>query len=186
MKKALILHGTSSNSNSNWFPWLKAGLENAGWKVWVPDLPNSDEPNVERYNKHIFENNDWSFDDETVLIGHSSGAVEVLGLLQELDENMVVKQSILIGSFKDDLGWPNLGGLFVKPFDFAKIKQRSKSFVFIHSDNDPYCPLDHAEYLCKELSGELKVLPGQKHFSEETDPRYTTFPLLKDILLKNS
>ncbi len=92
----------------------------------------------------------------------------------------------MIGSFKDDLGWPNLSGLFVKPFDFSKIKQRSKSFVFIHSDNDPYCPLDHAEYLSNELGGELKVIPGQKHFSEETDPKYSTFPLLKDILLNNS
>ena len=186
MKKALILHGTSSNSSSNWFPWLKSELENVGWKVWVPDLPNSDEPNVERYNKYILGNNDWIFDDNTVIIGHSSGSVEILGLLQDLPESTVVDKCILIGSFKDDLGWPNLGGLFLKPFDFLKIKKQSKSFLFIHSDNDPYCPLEHAKYLSNKLEGELKVIPGQKHFSEETDPKYPTFPLLKAILLNQS
>ena len=65
----------------------------------------------------------------------------------------------------------------------VKIVCWAKSFLFIHSDNDPYCPLEHAEYLSNELNGELKVMPGQKHFSEETDHKYSTFPLLKDILL---
>lgn len=54
----------------------------------------------------------------------------------------------------------------------------------MHSDNDPYCPLEHAEYLSNELNGEFKVIFGQKHFSEKTDPKYSTFPLLKNILLK--
>lgn len=47
-------------------------------------------------------------------------------------------------------------------------------------------PLEHAEYLAKELGGELKVIPGQKHFSRETDPKYTTFPLLKELLLNGA
>lgn len=183
MRKALILHGTSGTSNSNWLPWLKTELENADWTVWTPDLLNADEPNIKRYNAQLLANKQWIFDDETIIIGHSSGAVAALGLLQALPANTVIKQCILIGSFKDDLGWTNLGGLFEEPLDFEKIKKHCPNFLLLHSDNDPYCPLEHAEYLAKKLGGTLQVEPGQKHFSEETDPKYTSFPLLKTILL---
>jgi predicted alpha/beta hydrolase family esterase len=81
------------------------------------------------------------------------------------------------------LGWSTLGGLFEKPFDFEKIKEHSQKFLSIHSDDDPYFPLEHAQFLASRLDGELKLIPGQKHFSEETDPKYTEFPALLEILL---
>ena len=183
MKKALILHGTSSNSRSNWFPWLKQQLEELGWAVWVPDLPGAHNPNIKRYNQYILEHKPWEFDDETVIIGHSSGAVEALGLLQQLPNSNHIKQCILVGAFKNNLNWPNLDGLFEEPFDFRKIKKQANKFLFIHSDDDPYCPLEHAEYLAKETGGELKVMPGQKHFSVETDPKFSTFPELLQLVM---
>lgn len=182
MKKALLLHGTSGNSRSNWFPWLKQELEAKGWQVWVPDLPGADNPNIKRYNEYIFRSKPWEFDEDTVIIGHSSGAVEALGLLQALPKDERVKECILIGSFKNNLDWPNLDGLFEEPFDFAKIKAHADKFLFVHSDNDPYCPLDHAQYLTEQVGGKLKVISGQKHFSEETDPKYTKFPELLEEL----
>ncbi len=185
MKKILLLHGTNGSSQVNWFPWLKNELELLGWDVWAPDLPQADEPNVKRYNEFIFSNKKWEFDETTYIVGHSSGAVEAMGLLQSLDSNVGVKEVILVGSFKDDLGWPNLGGLFKPPLDFEKIKSHCDNFLLIHSDDDPYCPLEHAKYLSEKLSGELKILPGQKHFSEETDSKYTTFPLLLELLAKD-
>lgn len=103
--------------------------------------------------------------EESVLIGHSSGAVAILGLLEALPEDITVNKCILVGSFRDDLGWSSLRELFLKPFSFEKIKKRAKKFVFIHSDNDPYCPREHAEYLAKKLGGTLIIKPGEAHFS---------------------
>jgi pimeloyl-ACP methyl ester carboxylesterase len=104
IKKALLLHGTGGDSNCNWFPWLRAELENAGWAVWVPDLPHADKPNIRRYNEYILSNKDWVFDDNTIVVGHSSGAVAALGLLQALPESAKVAKAILVGSFSDTLG----------------------------------------------------------------------------------
>jgi lincosamide nucleotidyltransferase A/C/D/E len=184
MKQALILHGTDDNSQENWFPWLESELKSRGYKVFTPDLPRADKPNIKRYNNFIFGNKDWRFDDETVIIGHSSGAVAILGLLQALPEDTTVKACYLVGSFKNDLEWDALKDLFIEPFDFEKIKNKSRTWYFIHSDNDPYCPLEHAEYLYGKIGGDLIILPGQKHFSVGTfGESYRQFPyLLRHII----
>lgn len=167
MKNALLLHGTDGTPQGIWFPWLKNELEKKGFRIWAPQLPHAEKPNIERYNKYIFANKDWKFNEESLLIGHSSGAVEILGLLQQLSSEVVVDKCILIGSFKNDLGWDSLKELFQKPFNFEKIKKHAREFTFFHSDNDPYCPLEGAEYLAKQVNGKLIIKKGQGHFSGE-------------------
>ena len=165
MKNALILHGTNADSSQNWFPWLKGELKKIGYKVWVPDLPHAEKPNIQRYNEFIFGKKDWEFNSKSIIIGHSSGAVAILGLLQELPERVAVSKCFLVGSFIDDLGRDDLKELFLKPFDFEKIKQHSKEIIFIHSEDDGTCPLDHAKFLAKKLDGKLIVKKDQGHFS---------------------
>jgi len=185
MKKAVILHGTDGNHKENWFPWLKNELELREFNVWSPDLPQADEPSIKRYNKFLLKKNDWEFDQDTILIGHSSGAVAILGLLQDLPKDISVDTCYLVGAFKDDLGWDSLKNLFDDPFDFNLIKTKAKQFIFIHSDNDPYCPLDHAKFLSKELNGILIKKKKQKHFSVGTmGKQYLQFPDLLNLILQ--
>jgi predicted alpha/beta hydrolase family esterase len=182
MKNALILHGTNGSPEENWFPWLKSQLEMQGYKVWLPELPQANEPNIKRYNNFIFSSG-WEFNEESVLIGHSSGSVAIYGILSKLPEGVQVKQAILVGTFKDDLGWPNLSGLFQEPFDYAKIKTKAKKFSLLHSDNDPHCPLSGAEFLAKELGGELTVIPNAEHFSiKNGGERFRQLPVILDLL----
>ena len=68
MKNALVLHGTNDSSKGNWFQWLRKELEGKGWKVWVPDLPQADAPNIERYQNFIFSS-DWKFNNGTNEVG---------------------------------------------------------------------------------------------------------------------
>lgn len=167
MKKVILLHGTGGTAKGNWFPWLKAELEKQGYTVWAPDLPSADRPSINRYNHFLFSRG-FEFDDQTTIIGHSSGSVAILGLLQALPEASVIKKAILVGAFKDNLGRDELDKLFTEEVDFEKIKSRAKEFVFIHSDDDPFCPLEGAKYLAKKLNGTMKILPGYKHFSYST------------------
>lgn len=183
MKNALILHGTDGHSKENWFDWLKTELEKNSWKVWVPDLPGANKPNIKKYNEFLFANTDWEFNQESVLVGHSSGAVAILGLLQSLPKGKKVDTCYLVGSFRNNLDWDALDDLFLEPFDFDLIKTKAKKFVFIHSDNDPYCPLEHAQYLSEKLGGELIVKPGQFHFSIGTaGEKYKKFPMLLRLI----
>lgn len=182
MKNLLILHGTNGSSNENWFPWLRKKLIAKGYKIWVPDLPRADKPNVRRYNDYIFSK--WQFDKDSILVGHSSGAVAILGVLQELPENTVIEKSILVAGFVDDLGWEPLNELFLIPFQWDKIKKHSKKFILYHSDNDPYVFLAHGKKLQKFLNAELIVLKGQGHFSLEQGSKYKQFPELLEKILR--
>jgi predicted alpha/beta hydrolase family esterase len=182
MKNAVLLHGTAASSRGNWLPWLKGELEKVGWSVWVPDLPGAEAPNIERYNEFLFESG-YDFNEDTVLIGHSSGAVEILGLLDAFPEGKRVRAAVLVGAFKDDLGREDLKGLFIKPFDFEKIKSRATQFILVHSDDDPFCPLEGAEFIATKLEGELLLQKGQKHFSVGTaGEKYKEFPYLLGLL----
>lgn len=182
MKNAVILHGTDfkkthSESQNNWFPWLETELKDKGYKVWLPELPDADRPSVCTYNPFLDEG--WNYDLDTVLVGHSSGAVAIINLLNKMQEGFKINKAILVGSFRDDLDMEGLSGLFTYEWDFDKIKSKVNEFVFIHSDNDPYCPLEHATYLSGKLGGKLVIMKGQKHFSIGTaGEKYKKFPEL--------
>lgn len=182
--KFVVLHGTDADHTSNWFPWLKAELEKRGHEVWVPDLPMAERPNAERYTAFLLSQG-WNFDDN-VLIGHSSGSVEILALLAALPEGTKVRAAVLVGSFTkrmlDDPNWHMLAELFYEPFQFERIKERSGRFIFVHSEDDPYCPIDQAEELHQKLGGEFVRFKDKGHFNAALDPAFTEFPELLNII----
>lgn len=182
--RVLLLHGTGGNHESSWFPWLKNELEALGHEVWVPDLPQADKPNIQRYNNFLLSNN-WEFHD-SLIVGHSSGSVAILGLLEALPKPTQVNTSILIGTFTERLSdspsWGMLKELFEKPFDYETIKRRSGKFIFIHSVDDPYCPIEQAEELHQKLGGEFIRYTDKGHFSRHLDPQFEKFPELLEII----
>src|SRR5258708_24096010 len=181
MKNALLLHGTSGSHASNWLPWLKKELGMQGYKVWLPDLPKANRPRMSRYNKFIFKN--WEFDKDSIIIAHSSGAAATLGVLQAIPQDIKIKKAILVAGFKDDLGWVETKNLFDIDLDFAKIQNQAQEIILIHSDNDSYVPLSHAEFLKEKLNAKLKVIKSQKHFSISTMGKsYSQFPNLLDYI----
>ncbi len=182
MKNVLILHSTANDSNGNWYSWLRDELTAKGYVVWLPDLPNSETPNIQIYNKFILENKDWVFNEDSIIIGHSSGAVAALGLLEVLPMDVKINKCILVSVFENDLGWPVLQGLFIKPLEYELIKQKSKKFILIHSENDPHCPLEGAEHIASKIDGQLIIKKGQGNFNLQTGEYYKKFPFLLELV----
>ena len=177
MKNALILHGTMGSPKGNWLQWLKRELTKMSYKVWVPKLPYPKKPRVSRNIKYILGNKKWKFNNDSVLIGHSSGPATILGILNELPENVKVKKCIFVSAFTENDWEPN-AKLFDYKYDFAKIKKNAKNYILIHSDDDPYVPLEQSINLSKKLGGKLIVIRSQGHFNLEKDIKYKQFPEL--------
>ena len=52
--------------------------------------------------------------------------------------------------------------------------------------NDPYCPIEHAQYLSEQVGGELIIKSGQGHFNTELGEQYKAFPELLEIIRENA
>lgn len=192
MKRAVILHGTDATPDDNWFPWLKAQLEARSYEVWVPQLPNAHMPSTRRWTKFLLDSR-WDFQDN-LLVGHSSGAVEILHLLPSLPANVMIRTAVLAGVFTadqiDDPKWARarqlfehqLGGMFEEPLDIVKVKTKAQQFLFVHGDNDPYCDPKRAEVLAQKLGGGYVEISNAQHFSAGIDPNFTKFPQLIELL----
>jgi predicted alpha/beta hydrolase family esterase len=190
MKRALILHGTDGSPGSNWLPWLKSTLKTKGYEVWTPQLPDCHTPNRETYGDFLFSQG-WDFTDNIVL-GHSSGAVEVLNLL--MDERLPhIKLAVMVGAwaeldvpdgYKENILAAGLSreqflNLFPpQGFDFALMKSKADHIVFLHGSDDPFCPLEQAEYLAKALDAPIMVVPDGHHLGS----RFTELPELWQII----
>jgi len=187
MKNALILHGAGNNSQGNWFPWLKQGLEKLGYKVWAPDLPKSDAPNLKDWLDTIFSNKEWQFNEESIIVGHSAGATLILRILERLSDNIKIRKAILVAGPVELGTKPEFfiykRDLVTSPFNWEGIKKSAKDFYFIHSDNDPYqCGKEQGEIMRQNLGGELIVKEGEGHFNLEKGPGYKKFPLLLELI----
>lgn len=187
MKNVLILHGTFSDHNNNWFPWLKSELENRGYKVIIPDLPFSKIPDQQELLDAIFLNPQIVFNKDTIIIGHSGGATLAVRILEKLPSTVCINKTILIsgaytmGRLPEHFKYKE--SLINHPFDWEKIKNSSKSFCYICSDNDPYsCGQEESQLAQKNLGGDIIFKSGEGHFNLETSPKYKEFPLLLEIV----
>lgn len=184
MKNVLILHGTDNNHTGNWFPWLKRELELQGYVVWCPDLPGADHPDQNTYLNVLFGNPDWHFNDESIVVGHSSGGVTALKLVQHLPEGVIIHKCIVVGASYTVHGADPIGGLFKEPYDFDKIKKHAKTFIVFQSDNDPHVPLEDGKLFARALDGEGIFPAGQGHFNLEMGEKYRQFPAILEKILE--
>lgn len=184
MKRAVILHGTDASPEANWFPWMKKTLEGKGYKVWVPFLPGNHTPNAKVYNDFLVGSG-WDFTDNLV-IGHSSGAVSVLNLLMD-NRFPAIKTGVVVGSWhtcaKPWTPPEQFKDLFPKDgFDFEKIQSKSKKLIFVHGDNDPYCPIEQAKWLAEQTNSEIVTIPNGHHLGS----KFKELPELVQILEKRN
>src|ERR1035437_4734983 len=133
MKNAVIFHGTGGSPDAYWIPWLKTELEKQGYDVQVPQLPNTNSPEVSETLPFVLNN--IQVDEDTVLVGHSSGGSLILSVLENIQPK--VKRAILVAGFYKQLSGDR-NNMIQDSYDWDKIKQRSKDFIFINSDNDPW------------------------------------------------
>jgi hypothetical protein len=168
MKKAVILHGTDGKPTDQWFPWLEKLLEESGYEVYLPTLPNNHTPNRETYEKFLRESG-WDFTDN-LLIGHSSGATTILNLLSA-DWFPRVKAVVLVGTFLNEkltksTDWYEPGQfdhLFLNNYDPEILKTKADNFYFVHGNNDPYCDINDAKSLCNQLGGDFVTVEKGHH-----------------------
>lgn len=176
MKNALIIHAWYNKADERWYPEFKALLEAKGYKVALPDLPElrKDQPSLVEVLKEL--ESVCTFDEETVVIGHSLGALVALRLAEKHQLDKVV---LVAGwDFNDLTEGHKL--FWDKPIDHALIQSHAKKILVVHSDNDPYITASTAEDMSKRFIGEFLLMKGAGHFTGE-DALERLAPLLEKL-----
>jgi len=178
--KIIFIPGNGGGSpKDNWFPGLKKDLEFAGLKVISEEFPDND---LARESFWIpFLLNELKADENTVLVGHSSGAIAAM----RLAEIQPILGSALVGAYHSDLGMEKeiLSGYFNRPWNWENIKKNQKWISLFASQNDPWIPIDQARYLHKKLDCEYHEYKNEGHFGG--DYYKSTFPELSQAIIRN-
>lgn len=185
MKRVFIVHGWEGSPNKEWFPWLKKEVEQKGFDVSVPAMPNPETPTLDTWLSKLKEEI-VNPDENTYLVGHSLGCITILRFLEILNDDQKVGGAIFVAGFGHDLeyqGYNNeLQSFFETPIDWGKIKTKANKFVIIHSRDDEWVPIEHNRTYKERLGAESIILNGFGHFSG--DEGVTKLPIALEKLLE--
>jgi len=161
MTKVIFVPGNGhSTTHDNWFPNVKASLEKNGLEVIAAKFPDG---NLARESYWIpFLRDELKADCDTILVGHSSGAIAAL----RFAEQYPLLGSILVGAYHTDLGIESekLAGYFSRPWAWNKIRENQKFITIFASQDDPWIPIDEPRALHSYLNCEYHEYKNQGHF----------------------
>lgn len=176
MKKVVIIHGNGGcTAESAWLPWLKNELEKKGLTVIVPTMPDNVQAKSSVWLPYMRDT--LKCDQNTIVIGHSSGAVAAM----RYAEQYKLKGSVLVGACYTDLGYESerIAGYYDKPWLWDKIKANQEWIAVMSSTDDPYIPIEQAHHIQKNLDAQYLEFNDQGHFQNKEIPEVVALILSK-------
>lgn len=180
MKVIMIPGNGGATVDDHWFPWAKNEFEIRGFMVIAKNFPD---PIFAREKYWLPFIKRLGADEQTVLIGHSSGGV---ASMRYAEKNQILG-SVLIGVNYTDLGdeTERKSGYYNHPWNWEKIRENQQWIIQFASTDDPYIPIDQPRTIHKQLKSEYREYRDQGHFGGDDKHMKTTFPeLLKALRSK--
>lgn len=176
--KAILIPGNGGGTpNDNWLPYLKNELSKLGILAIAEQFPDSHLARASYWLPFLCE---LKADANTILIGHSSGAVAAM----RYAETAPLLGSVLVGACHTDLGMQTekLSGYYDKPWDWEAIKKNQKWIIQFASSDDPWIPIEEARYIHEHLNTDYYEYKDQGHFGG--DYYRPTFPEALEAIKK--
>ena len=132
-------------------------------KIWIPFIVNK-----------------LKIDENTVIIGHSSGAEAAMRLL----ENHKLLGMVLVCACHTDLGSESerAAGYYNRTWEWETIKSNANWILQYHSSDDPFIPIAEANLVAEKLSSEYFKFEDKSHFFAPKDIERAN--IVGDILKK--
>ncbi len=189
-KKVYIIHGWDGYPEEGWFPWLKGQLESHGFEVFVPQLPQADEPRIKNWVSALRDFVKGP-DQDTYFVGHSMGCQAIVRYLENLSKDTKIGGAVFVAGFfkslvglEDDDTVRSVAKEWLDaPIDFDKIKKHLSKSVAIFSDDDPWVPLENQNDFREKLGSKIIIEHKQGHFSGQRD-NTKELPIVLQELLK--
>ena len=176
--KVILIHGNGGGkATDHWFPYIKTELEKLGLNVIARNFPDSILAREKIWLS--FLKNNLQADENSILVGHSSGAVAAMRFAQS---NKILG-SILVGACYTDLGDETemKSNYYNHPWEWEKIRENQKWIVQFVSTDDPYIPITEARFIKDNLKTEYFEYMDQGHFGTDQMEKLE-FPEIVNIL----
>lgn len=169
--KFVILHGYQGRPDSPKWRWVKAELEALGHEVIIPTLPNTNEPVESEQVATALAATDY--DENTVLVGHSLGAVVAMKALQQLKTK--IARLVLIAPAID----PAFPGAVTRPFhkhfdwdiDYELLKKLAPNRVLLSDLKEPIVRVNYIRSLAPLIDAQLiETHAAKEHFVGDKEP----------------
>lgn len=175
--KIILIHGNGGGTGQdNWFPYVKKELESKGFTVIAETMPDNVLARADQWLPFLKDTLDA--DEDTILVGHSSGAVAAM----RYAETNKLYGSILVGACYTDLGDADekASGYYDRPWQWDHIKANQNWIIQFASTDDPYIPIEDARYIHEKLGSEYHEASDEGHYGE--DKGKTEFPELLEAI----
>ncbi len=179
-RKVVFIPGNGGGSpKDNWFPDVKKTLEDNGVKVVTKEFPDNDLARASVWLPFLLK--ELEVDENTVLVGHSTGAIAAMRLAEEHQ----ILGSVLVAAYHTDLEMEKekQSGYFDKPWNWESIKNNQHWIALCASQDDRWVPITQARHVQQQLNCEYHEYKDQGHFGG--DYLKETFPELSQIILRN-
>lgn len=160
--KIILIHGNGGSwPKENWLPPVAKKLAKIpDAKIIFRQFPDSVLARAKYWLPFIKK---LGADENTILVGHSSGAVAAM----RYAEKHKILGSILVAVCYTDLGLEDekLSRYYDKPWKWKTIKNNQKWIVQFASVDDRFIPIEEARFVHKKLKTEYYEFKHQGHFS---------------------
>lgn len=171
-------NGCSPVEECNWYAWLRDRIEEhpAFSECLLRDMPDPDEAYEHTWLPFVID--ELKVDENTIVIGHSSGAQAAMRLL----ENHRLLGCILVSACITDGGLESerIAGYYNRPWQWDRIRSNAKWIIQYHSSDDPFIRRKEPDAVAAAIGSDYTCFDDRSHFFDPSAVRH----VLPDILNK--
>lgn len=173
MKRVIFVHRWSGGPLDDWRSWLKSELEQRGYEVLSPEMPDTETPVIEKWVGKL-RDVVGTPDENVYFIGHSIGCQAILRYLETIDTP--VGGAVFVAGWFDlknleDEGSATIAKPWIEtPIDALKIEKVLPKSTLIISEDDPYDSYDLNIKKFTEFGSRVVVLTRAGHITELKEP----------------
>jgi predicted alpha/beta hydrolase family esterase len=160
--KIILIHGNGgSTAGDVWYPWLERECLALGLTVINRTFPDNVKARARFWLPFLDE---LGADENTILVGHSSGAVAAL----RYAETHRLLGSILVGVCHTDLGDAEeaASGYYDAPWRWDLIRDHQQWIGIYHSTDDPHIPPSEPRHVAAQLRCSYFEFTDRGHFAD--------------------
>lgn len=153
-----------------WYAWVEHELTALGLSVINEPFPDAIKARARFWLPHLAE---LGAGPNTILVGHSSGAVAAMRYAQSHQ----IRGSVLVGVCHTDLGDPFevQSGYYKDPWPWDTIRANQDFIGVFHSTDDPHIPAAEARHVAARLRASYFEFTNRGHFTDSRLPEVVDY-----------